>query len=214
MNSTPAVLAPTHRPTGPRGEPNWDVALLFPPRGEWTEEDYLALRTNRLIELSDGCLEVLPVPTLFHQLIVFHLSKLLDAFVATRKLGLVAVAPLPVRLWSGKFREPDVVFLRPDRVSSRHRPPEGADLVMEVVSEGAENRERDLEIKPKEYARAGVSEYWIIDPEVRTIKVCTLSGTAYKAHGEFAPGQQAESVLLPGFTVDVAAAFAAGEEGA
>ena len=53
-----------------RGEPTWELALLFPFQGEWTESAYLALDTNRLIELSDGCLEFLPMPTVLHQLIM------------------------------------------------------------------------------------------------------------------------------------------------
>jgi Uma2 family endonuclease len=194
-----------------RGEPAWDVALLFPRQGEWTEEDYLALDTNQLIELSDGCLEVLPVPTIFHQLIAQFLFKLLDAYVTSRALGIVLMAPVPVRLGTGKLREPDVVFLSPQRVTNRHRPPQGADLVMEVVSAGARNRARDLEVKRKEYAKAGISEYWIVDPETQRVTVLTLQGKKYRVHGTFAPGDKATSDLIPGFAVDVTSTFASGE---
>ena len=57
------------------GDPVWPVALLFPRQGDWSEEDYLALDTTRLVELSDGCLEVLPMPSPFHQLIAQLLSN-------------------------------------------------------------------------------------------------------------------------------------------
>jgi Uma2 family endonuclease len=119
---------------------------------------------NHLIELSDGCIEVLPRPTPLHQRIVQFLFKLLEAFVLAHAPGEVFMAPLPIRLWAGKLREPDIVYVRPGRIHNPHRPPEGADLAMEVVSEGAENRERDLGIKRQEYAQAGITEYWIIDP--------------------------------------------------
>ncbi len=185
--------------------------MLFPRQGEWTEEAYLALDTNRLIELTDGCLEFLTMPTILHQLIVDYVHTLLKAFVAAHAAGLVLFAPLPVRLWLGKIREPDIVYLRPERIRSRRQPPEGADLAMEVVSDSSEDRKRDLETKREEYARAGIAEYWIIDPAQRRITVLTLKGTAYAVHGEFTPGMQATSVLLPGFAVDVAAVFAAGE---
>src|SRR5437867_2052983 len=145
-------------------EPEWQVALLFPGKGEWTEEEYLALPTNRGVELSEGSLEVLPVPTEAHQLIVGLLYRLLWDFVEAHRLGLVLLAGIPVRLWEGKMREPDVVFMRTqNRGRRREKYWEGADLVMEVVSPGG--RQRDLEVKKQEYARAGIPEYWIIDPE-------------------------------------------------
>jgi Uma2 family endonuclease len=185
--------------------------MLFPAQGDWTEADYLALKTNLLVELSDGCLEVLPVPTYLHQLISRFLFRLLDAFVLARKLGEVLYAPFPIHLWGGKYREPDIVFLRPERVRDLRGQPEGADLVVEVVSEGTENRERDLETKRAEYARAGIAEYWIVDPQEQQIKVLTLDGQTYRVHGLFAPGAVATSVLLPGFSVVVQDVFAAGQ---
>src|ERR1700730_17212480 len=56
-----------------RGEPTWDIARLFPAQGYWSESEYLALDTNHLIELTDGALDFLPMPTLFHQRIVAYL---------------------------------------------------------------------------------------------------------------------------------------------
>jgi Uma2 family endonuclease len=82
---------------------------------------------------------------------------------------------------------------------------------MEVVSEGEENRVRDLDIKRQEYARAGITEYWIIDPQEQHITVLTLDGAVYRVHGAYASGTQAISLLLPGFVVDVAAVFVAAE---
>jgi Uma2 family endonuclease len=211
-----ATVPTTNMPSMPmsrRGEPTWEMALFYPRQGEWTEEDYLALdgRTNRLIELSDGCLEVLPMPTPFHQRVMLFLYGVLNVWVIARGLGEVLVAPMPVRLWDGKLREPDVVFLRPKRVPDPHAPPNGADLAMEIVSEGEENRKRDIEIKPEEYARAGIAEYWIVDPHERRITVLTLDGQTYREHGVFGPGSEATSVLLSGFSVNVDAVFAAGE---
>jgi Uma2 family endonuclease len=195
----------------PPGEPAWQIALLYPDQGHWSEEDYLSLDTGRLIEFDNGCIEVLPMPTLFHQFVAMFLQARLDAFVTSRRLGRALLAPLPVRLWPAKYREPDVVFLRSQYLTDVHGQPNGADLVMEVVSEGAENRRRDLERKREEYARAGIAEYWIIDPEHRQIVVLTLEGGSYRAHGEFGSGKAAQSLLLPGFHVDVDAVFAAGE---
>lgn len=189
-------------------QPAWEVAMLFPEQGEWSEEDYLALPGNRLVELSDGCLEILPLPTPLHQWIVFYLCRLIDDFASRNRLGQVLPAPLPVQLWTGKFREPDVVFkLRKSRQGNRGKFWQGVDLVMEVISADPESRRRDLIDKRAEYAKTGISEYWIVDQERRQITVLCLQGGKYKVHGTFKSGEQARSTLLRGFKVDVTAVF-------
>jgi Uma2 family endonuclease len=208
--TAPTTLLPPH-PVSRRGEPAWEIARLFPTQGEWTESDYLAIDTNHLIELSNGCLEFLPMPTPFHQLIVGHVVALLHAFVDAHTAGHVLFAPLPIRLWPGRFREPDIMYFRPGRIRDPRLPPDGADLVMEIVSEGDDNRRRDLDTKREEYARAGIAEYWIVDPQEHRITVLTLDGTAYRVHGAFGRGATATSVLLPGFAASVDATMAAGE---
>jgi Uma2 family endonuclease len=190
-------------------EPTWEIALLFPEQGDWSVEEYLALPGNRLVEFSDGRLEFLPMPTTLHQWILFYLSRALEAFVAEHGLGLVLPAALPVELWPGKVREPDVVFmLREHRNRVHQQFWEGADLVIEVVSDDPKGRRRDLVTKRGEYARAGIPEYWIVDPKRRQITVLRLRGDKYVVHGNFKPGRQARSRLLAGFTVDVDAVFA------
>jgi Uma2 family endonuclease len=190
-------------------EPAWEIARLFPAQGSWSEEEYLCLKGNRLIEFSHGFVEVLTMPTTTHQLIVDFLVELLKAFVRPRGLGLPLFAPIRVRLWPGKFREPDVVFmLAANRDRVREEFWEGADLVMEVVSD--DDRRRDLETKRREYAQAGIPEYWIVDPQQSLVTVLTLDRDHYAGHGQFAPGAAANSLLLPGFTVEVADVFAAG----
>jgi Uma2 family endonuclease len=82
---------------------------------------------------------------------------------------------------------------------------------MEVVSDGEENRKRDLETKREEYARAGIAEYWIVDPQEQRVMVLALDGASYRVHGVFDCGATATSVLLPGFAASVDATFAAGE---
>ena len=66
-------------------------------------------------------------------------------------------------------------------------------------------------MKRLEYARAGSGEYWIVDPELRSITVLSLDSQTYQTAGTYVAGQSALSVLLPGFSVSVEAAFDAGE---
>lgn len=192
------------------GEPVWELAHLFPSQGYWTEEEYLALNTNRLIEYSNGFLEVLPMPTMAHQDIVIFLFELLKSFVVSQSLGKVYLAPLRVRLSRKEYREPDVVFLSEERLQrSTGDYPNGADLVMEVVSGSQADRERDLVTKRQVYAYFGIQEYWIVDPKEWQITVLRLHGEAYAEHGRFGKGSQATSYLLPGFSVMVDEVFEA-----
>jgi len=124
----------------------------------------------------------------------------------------VLLAPLPVLLAAHKYREPDLVFLRPDRLKTLKGQPMGADLVLEVVSEGEENRQRDYVEKRREYAEAGVGEYWIVDPQERKVIVLSLAGDDYREHGTFVSGDIATSALLAGFQVAINDVFARCDE--
>jgi Uma2 family endonuclease len=186
-------------------EPAWEVALLFPAQGEWSEDDYLWLtdHTRRLAEFTDGRIEVLPMPTDEHLRMVLFLYRALYAFLAARGVGIVLVAPLRLRVRPGRYREPDVLLLLSATDARRgNRYWTGADLVLEVVS--PDDPKRDLVRKRREYARAGILEYWIVNPVTEQILVLRLEGTAYVEHGIFTRGTQATSVLLKGFAVVVA----------
>src|SRR5262249_24252580 len=78
---------------------------------------------------------------------------------------------------------------------------------MEVVSEDDEERRRDLDTKRREYARAGIPEYWIVDRREERITVLRLAGKRYVVHGEFSRGAVASSHLLKGFSVDMTEAL-------
>jgi Uma2 family endonuclease len=187
-------------------ELTWEIAQLFPAQGHWSEEEYLALDTNHLIEFSHGQLEVLPMPTQSHQLLVIALFELLRNYVRSRQLGTVLFAPMRVQLWPGKYREPDILFMRTEHDDRRSDSFwQGADLVMEVVS--PDDPRRETVTKRREYAQAGIPEYWIVDPAGASITVLTLQRQEYTLHGEFVDGETATSVLLDRFTVEVSSVF-------
>jgi Uma2 family endonuclease len=206
-----ASIPNEHTSPSQPGEPPWEIALLFPTQGNWSEEEYLALHTNRMVELARGCLEVLPMPTILHQLIVQFLYEQLKSFVKDGVGGLVLVAPCPVKLFDGTYREPDIVYLAADREVDRKQYPIGADLVVEVVSEGPEARKRDLKTKRDEYAQAGIAEYWIVEPESKNLTVLGLRGDEYQVADEAGIDGSVESQLLSGFKVSVREMFDAAE---
>lgn len=181
-------------------------------QGHWSDEAYLRLTDscNRLVELTDGMIEELPMPTSSHQAILLFLYRLFHEHL--KPLGGVAmVSPLRMRIRDGKYREPDILALR-DRSDERYQDRYwlGADVVVEVVS--PDNPSRDRIDKRGDYAEAGIAEYWIVDPLIETITVLTLAERSYIEHRVFGRGERAASALLDGLCVDVAAAFDAAEE--
>ena len=179
------------------------VAELSSLQGCWTEALYLKLtdRCNRLIEFTDGHLDVLPMPTTQHQAVLKSLFLAFHAFVGARG-GAVFFAPLRLRIRPGKFREPDLlVLLNADDPRRRDDFWLGADLVVEVVSPG--DARRDTVDKRIDYAEAAIAEYWIVDPRDETVTVLTLADGQYEEHGVFGMGNSASCVCLPDFSLAV-----------
>jgi len=178
-------------------------------QGLWTEEQYLRLtdHSNRLIEFTDGSIEVLPMPTDKHQVILAFLYRLLFTHME-RMGGVVLFAALRLRIREEKFREPDLMVLLdandPRRQNAYWL---GADLVVEIVS--PDDPERDTREKRLEYAEAGIPEYWIVNPIDETITVLHLEGEQYAEHGVFRRKDKATSALLEGFVVEVSEMFEA-----
>lgn len=191
-----------------RGEPVWELATHYPPQGRWTESEYLHYTDGRRgMEFNDGTLEFLPMPTRTHQEVIQLLFLLLLERLG-RSGGAAWVAGIRVRTLPDKIREPDVVAML-DRNDPRagERVFEGADLVMEVVSDDADGRKRDYVDKRSEYAAAGIPEYWIVDPIERRITVLALRDGKYVEHCAVGEGDTATSALLEGFSVAVPKVF-------
>jgi Uma2 family endonuclease len=200
----PTTTAPTAH--------GWKELLeeILPPQGQWSPDEYLVLteHSNKLVEYTDGFLEALPMPTDKHQSVLKFLLFAFCAFVEPRG-GTVQFAPLRLQIRAGKFREPDLLLLRSAADPRRqNRFWLGADLALEVVSE--DKPERDLVEKRGDYAEGRIPEYWIVNPQNETITVLTLSGDSYSEAGTYRRGETATSVLLPGFSIAVAAVFDAG----
>ena len=201
------MVSPTAHLAAKEAGPAWDVARLFPNQGSWSEEEYLALTdsTNQLVEFTNGRIEVLPMPTLEHQRICRFVFRMLEAFVLAEGLGEVLFAPYRVKVARRLFREPDILFMsedHKDRLASRYST--GVDLAVEIVSDDPESKKRDHVKKRRDYAKGGVTEYWIIDPSIRTVRVLRLHGKSYRLHGEWVCTGTLTSPLLRGFSLDTA----------
>lgn len=173
-----------------------------------TLDDLRALPEGTLAQLIDGEIIMSPSPNVLHQYIVTTLGRMLGNFIAERGLGVVFVAPIDVRLGAQSF-QPDVVFVSGERSGILgEQEIEGApDLVVEVLSPSTGYY--DLTKKREAYERAGVKEYWIVDPERGTVEVLMLEGEGYRTAAEAREGRIG-STLLDGFAVEVEQLFEVG----
>ena len=188
-------------------------AVAMKPRRRqriWTEEEYLDLPGGKLVEFDNGHVEVLPMPSEYHQDVVLNLITALRAFVRSKNLGKVLCAPMPVKVDLLKYREPDVLFKRQQKLSGKPKETkfwDAADLVVEVVSEGTANRRRDLVAKRAAYAAAKISEYWIVDLLKSEVTVLKLRSGKYVVHGTFRGKDQVQSALFPELVLSVSDIF-------
>ena len=147
--------------------------------GAWCYEDTLTFPDDgRRYEIIEGDLYEMPSPTSVHAATIINLIALLLP-VVTKIRGRLFTAPLDVFIPGGDPVQPDVLVVLPDgKALVELRGIEGPpDLIIEVVSPS--NRGRDLLTKRALYARAGVGEYWLVDPEARTIEILTLDRDAF-----------------------------------
>jgi Uma2 family endonuclease len=172
----------------------------------WSEAEYLMLANDRnlLVELSDGKVVVHAMPTPRHQAVVLNLAFLLRQ----TGQGRVFVAPMPVRLWPGKMREPDVMWYDErhlDRIQDQFAGP--PDLAIEVLSPSS--RSVDLGVRLQEYAEAGIPEYWVVELDAENVSVYTLSGADYELVVRYRNDEQIQSASVPALSLAAAEVFAA-----
>jgi Uma2 family endonuclease len=105
---------------------------------------------------------------------------------------------------------PDIAFVRNERwdqVVTGEKFTGAVDLVIEILSPGAANRNRDLSAKRKLYGKYGVEEYWTIDNENLSVSIFRLEGKALKDIATLSGEDELTSTILPGFQLKVAAIF-------
>jgi Uma2 family endonuclease len=158
-------------------------------------------------EVLEGELIVNPAPRRDHQEVVANLGWLLQKFLRASGWGRVYTHPVEVYLGRYDIVQPDLVVIRDSRLSI-YRPEgivtEPPDIVVEILSPST--RGIDLVRKMALYARSGVPEYWIADPEQRTMVMNVLHGDEYVSAEPDASGWLA-SQTISGLRVDPAEVF-------
>ena len=175
-----------------------------------TYTDLLSARAmrNERLELIEGEIVVTPSPSPMHQLLVHRLAVLLDRAVVEASLGIVLESPLDVFLTPENVFQPDLIVLLHDRLRSFGSDKlEGApSLAVEIVSPSTGTYDRVT--KRDLYARYGVPEYWLVDPDARTLTVYS-DPREERYRSETVASDLAVSATIPGLSVDLKTLFAA-----
>jgi Uma2 family endonuclease len=173
-----------------------------------TFNDLQQLRETRdeRLELIDGELFVTPSPTRLHQLVSKRLNRLMLQAIDDAGVGEFYYAPFDVKLADDSVVQPDllaVISERRDRLQSARV--EGApDFAVEIMSPSTSRTDR--RIKRDLYARYGVAEYWLVDPDAGSITIFSDPvGGHYRS--EHIAREIAVSVVFPGLSVDLAELF-------
>ncbi len=176
-----------------------------------TVEDYQLLpETGPRFQLVEGDLYRAPTPNRYHQHISRNLEFILFEWIRQGKgaRGELYDAPFDVYLDEINVFQPDIVYIAPENLGIlSDRGCEGApDLVVEILS--PKTRRIDLELKRQVFARQGVKELWIIDPEPRTLDIFELPKSIEKPAHQYGESAEFSSPLLPGLTVRAREIFA------
>jgi len=142
-------------------------------RRRWTYSELVALPDDQLRhELIDGEHVVTPSPAIPHQVILWNITEALGPYLRANPIGTALTGPVDVKLSPHTLLVPDLVYFTSERfaqVVNEKRATAAPDLVVEILSPGT--RRRDKGRKRAVYDREGVCEYWMVDPEARSITV-------------------------------------------
>ena len=179
---------------------------------KFTYEDYKSLPESetKRYELLGGDLVMIPSPTEYHQRISRNLVFILWRFVQERDLGQVYDAPLDVVFGVGEEREvvqPDILYISKQRsqIITEEEIQGAPDLVIEILSPATADRDRTY--KRTLYARHGVKEYWIVDPEAKTVEVLVLGKRGFERAAAYGEADRLRSPLLSGLEIKLEGVF-------
>ncbi len=183
-----------------------------PTQGNWIYEQYAALDDGQRYEVVNGVLYMTPAPNIAHQDAVGRFLYHLLSYVEFPGLGKVCVAPCDVELAPNIVVRPDVLVVlkaHKEHVTKSHIV--GApDVVVEVSSPGTATHDRRS--KYDTYARAGVQEYWLVDPVAQVVEVLSLEDGVYQSVGVFEDQNTVISKVVPKISEVPVAKFFVNEE--
>ena len=182
-----------------------ETAARYPStKTRLTYGDYRQLPAGLRYELVEGDLRMMSSPGTRHQEISKRLLGLFVEQVEKKGLGKVYQAPYDVILSEHNVVQPDLLFVSGDRLGiiTPDNVQGAPDLVVEILSEST--RRWDRETKRRIYARYGVREMWIVDPDAGIVEVAAHNGDDLVTAGTYGPDTDLISPLLPQIKLDPA----------
>ncbi len=185
------------KPASPGLRLTYDDFVLFPDDG-------------KRHELIDGEHYVTPSPNLKHQKVSGNVHLLIGVWLEDHPIGQIFYAPFDVVFSRYDVVEPDLLYVSNARSAEVLTPAnvKGApDLVIEIGSPST--RKRDETIKRHLYERSGVSEYWVVDPDLDIVRVYRREAEGFGRAIEVSAdaGDILTTPLLPGLALPLARVF-------
>jgi len=172
-----------------------------------TYADYMKMSDDERYELLNGELVMAAAPLLYHQYILRKLLNEMSDYIDERNLGELYSSPADVVLSDTDVVQPDILFVSRQRshILTRENIHGAPDLVVEILSPAT--AERDQTVKLDLYARHGVKEYWIVDPDAKAISVLLRGESGFEVNDIYGEGQTMRSPMLEGFSVALEEVF-------
>jgi Uma2 family endonuclease len=173
-----------------------------------TRYDYQEMREGPpYYQVIEGDLVMSPSPNTFHQELAGNIYSSIRRYLDQHSLGTVFVAPLDIFLGDVDVYQPDVMFVSNERRSiiTDHGLEGAPNLVVEILSPAAARVDKGA--KRKVYARSGVQELWLLDPEAKTVAVYRLDQDAESPAETHGANAVFESHLFPGLKLEAAYIF-------
>ncbi len=164
---------------------------------------------NNRYELIGGELFVSCAPGISHQRVLLNLEIHLSTYLSVNRIGILV--PGPGAIFSDHDAViPDIAFVRNERwndVVTGEKFTGALDLIIEIISPGADNRRRDFTAKRQLYGKYDIEEYWIIDIENRVVFVYRNENQSLQEIAKLENDDEITSPLLPGFQLNVSEVF-------
>ena len=189
--------------------------LALKQEERFTYGDYLTWNGDERWELIDGvAYDMSPAPRVAHQRILMELGRQFATWLRGKPCQIFP-APFDVRLPEAgesdalveTVVQPDLTVICDKRTLDEAGYRGAPELVVEILSPST--AQKDLKIKFARYERAGVKEYWIVEPEGKTVQIFTLGADGLYGRPQlFVPGDMAPVGIFPELEIDLTEVFA------